>query len=201
MRPFVHPFWRGSDDWLWPEFSQLFDQNFAHEVLPSDLLDVDPWERMIEHTPYHRRPKRRHSEERGKVTGWSEVRNDKEKFTVKLDVSQFKPDELKVKTTVNMLIIEAHQKEHKDEHGLISRSFVRKYMLPKTADPQAVTSRLSQQGVLTIEAPNVVIEEANREREVPIEIVSNADSEDQKKQQMATTAEDKSPSKHAKKKH
>ncbi|GLD47133.1 heat shock protein beta-1 [Lates japonicus] len=43
--------------------------------------------------------------------------------------------------------------ERKDEHGFVSRCFTRKYTLPSTANIEKVTSSLSPEGVLTIEAP------------------------------------------------
>lgn len=39
-----------------------------------------------------------------------------------------------------------------DEHGFIAREFHRRYRLPPGVDPAAVTSALSPEGVLSIQA-------------------------------------------------
>lgn len=73
-----------------------------------------------------------------------------------LDVQQFSPDEIVVKTVDNNVIVEAKHEEKKDEHGYISRHFIRRYILPSCHDPLEVTSSLSSDGVLTITAPKKV---------------------------------------------
>jgi crystallin alpha B len=72
-------------------------------------------------------------------------------------VQQFSPDEITVKTVDNDVIVEAKHEEKKDEHGFISRHFVRRYVLPMSHDAIGVTSSLSSDGVLTITAPKKVI--------------------------------------------
>ncbi len=41
-----------------------------------------------------------------------------------LDVQQFKPEEVNVKTVDNFVVIEGKHEEKEDEHGYISRHFV-----------------------------------------------------------------------------
>lgn len=79
---------------------------------------------------------------------------DKDHFQAKLDVQQFKPEELTVKVNDdNTVTIEGKHEEKPDEHGFISRHFVRKYILPEDCDVQKVQSSLSSDGVLSIFAP------------------------------------------------
>lgn len=40
-----------------------------------------------------------------------------------------------------------------DDHGFVSREFLRKYRIPAGVDPISVTSSLSSDGVLTVTAP------------------------------------------------
>ncbi|KAJ8963110.1 hypothetical protein NQ318_018575 [Aromia moschata] len=47
-----------------------------------------------------------------------------------LDVQQFAPNEIVVKTNGNSIIVEGKHEEKQDEHGFISRHFVRRYVLP-----------------------------------------------------------------------
>ena len=96
-----------------------------------------------------------------------EVENTPEKFAVSVDVSHFKPEEIKVNLTGNELTIEGHHEEKNDRHGSVQRSFVRKYTLPEDANLEALRSSLSDQGHLSIEAPKKTqaIEQA---RAIPI---------------------------------
>ena len=76
---------------------------------------------------------------------------------VNLDVQQFKPEELKVKVIDEFLIVEAKHEERTDHHGFVSRQFTRRYKLPQDIDAQALVSKLSSDGVLSLEAPKKVI--------------------------------------------
>uniref|UniRef100_W5L9K8 Heat shock protein beta-1 n=1 Tax=Astyanax mexicanus TaxID=7994 RepID=W5L9K8_ASTMX len=86
-------------------------------------------------------------------TGMSEIKQTPESWKVSLDVNHFSPEELTVKTKDGVVEIIGKHEERRDEHGYISRSFTRKYTLPPGADVEKVTSSLSPEGVLTVEAP------------------------------------------------
>ncbi|XP_014474156.1 PREDICTED: protein lethal(2)essential for life-like [Dinoponera quadriceps] len=108
---------------------------------------------------------------------WSVVKNN---FQVSLDVQEFKPDEINVKLKNNFIIVEGKH-EGKDEHGTISRHFVRKYMVPEQCDPEKVTSTLSSDGVLTINVPRR--SEADKgERVIDIEHTGKSEDEAETKQ-------------------
>lgn len=99
----------------------------------------------------------------------STVSFDKDKFQVNLDVQHFAPNEITVKTTGdNTIEVEGKHEEKQDEHGYISRHFVRKYVLPKGHDIQQVQSNLSSDGVLTITAPRMD-KAIEQQRTVPIQ--------------------------------
>lgn len=55
---------------------------------------------------------------------------DKDKFQIILDVQQFTPEEITVKTTDKYVVVEGKHEEKQDEHGFVSRHFTRRYMLP-----------------------------------------------------------------------
>ncbi|RZC40371.1 HSP20 and/or Crystallin domain containing protein [Asbolus verrucosus] len=98
----------------------------------------------------------------------STVSVDKDKFQVNLDVQQFKPEEITVKVTgENVVTVEGKHEEKEDEHGFISRHFVRKYVLPKGHDIDRIESKLSSDGVLTISAPKIAAEKCEY-RNIPI---------------------------------
>jgi len=101
--------------------------------------------------------------------GISTVKADKDKFQVVLDVQQFKPDEINVKVVDKSVVIEAKHEEKQDEHGWISRQFVRRYMIPEQCDIDQVTSSLSSDGMLSITAPRKDKPKTQNEREIKIE--------------------------------
>lgn len=95
------------------------------------------------------------------------VIHDKEKFQLKLDVHDFKPDEITVKTLDgNAIQIEAKHEEKHDDKGFISRQLVKRFVLPKGHDLKSVVSSLSSDGVLTITAPRRV--EELEEKTIPV---------------------------------
>lgn len=77
----------------------------------------------------------------------------KDKYTMTVDVHQFAPEEIIVKTIGDQVIVEGRHEEKQDDHGYVSRHFVRKYDLPADHRAEDVVSTLSSDGVLTITAP------------------------------------------------
>ncbi|XP_055390319.1 heat shock protein 27-like [Condylostylus longicornis] len=96
----------------------------------------------------------------------------KDGFSAHLDVKQFKPNEITVKTKDNQIVIEGKHDERIDEHGYISRHFVRKYSLPDGYNTNDVISTLSSDGVLTIKASPPV--DNTKERIIQIQQVGPA---------------------------
>lgn len=96
------------------------------------------------------------------------VIQDKEKFQVKLDVRNFAPEEIKVKTVGNFIQIEAKHEEKEDDKGYISRQFVRRFLLPKGHELKEVVSKLSSDGILTVTAPRKMKQLEEPERVIPI---------------------------------
>lgn len=150
-------------DW-WDDFerpSRLLDQHFGMGLTRDELLRTlsvpsartyyRPWRSLLEQS-----------------SGVSKIENDKDKFQVIIDVQQFKPEEITVKTTENTIIVEAKHEEKKDEHGFISRQFVRRYVVPQGHDMVNVQSSLSSDGVLTITAPSLAVT-APGEKIIPIQ--------------------------------
>ncbi|XP_046399313.1 protein lethal(2)essential for life-like [Ischnura elegans] len=151
----LHPFY-ASDPWenlLAP--LHLFDQHFGHGIDVSDI--VHP---AVTHHPHPRDPRLhpwvRHSTAAVRHHGGrGTVSIDKDGFHVMMDVKQFAPEEITVKHVDNHVVVEGKHEEMPDEHGYISRHFVRRYVLPKTVNADALTSSLSSDGVLTLSAPRL----------------------------------------------
>jgi crystallin alpha B len=73
-----------------------------------------------------------------------------------LDVQQFAPSEITVKTLDNTVIVEGKHEEKQDEHGYVARHFVRRYVLPTDIEVNDIVSSLSSDGILTVIAPKKV---------------------------------------------
>ncbi|CAI4220832.1 unnamed protein product [Auanema sp. JU1783] len=71
---------------------------------------------------------------------FNEVIDNDEKFVVSIDVSHFKPEELKEKT---------------DGSNSLCRSFVRKWTLPADVEVTSIQSSITSDGKLAIEAPKI----------------------------------------------
>merc|ERR1712165_529879 len=98
------------------------------------------------------------------------VKDDKEKFEVSLDTSQYRPDELRVNVGEGIISVEGkHEEKSKDGRTMVLRQFARKYSLPESTKPESVVSNLSQDGVLVVSAPKAPSIENNKNRNVPIE--------------------------------
>ena len=92
------------------------------------------------------------------LTGMKQVQENKKEddknFAVNLNLSGYKPQEIKVQHRGQELTVTAKQRS--EENGFqSSRDFHRRILLPDDVDLTSVTSRLSKEGLLTIEAPRV----------------------------------------------
>ncbi|XP_046399286.1 heat shock protein 23-like [Ischnura elegans] len=104
----------------------------------------------------------------GQHSGMSNVSLDKEGFQIKLDVQQFAPEEISVKTVDDHIVVEGKHEEKEDEHGFVYRHFVRRYAIPEGVKADAMTSSLSSDGVLTICAPKLEAIKGGNERVINI---------------------------------
>ncbi|KAM3921627.1 heat shock protein beta-6 [Leptodactylus fuscus] len=136
--------------------SRILGQRFGEGILESELFA-----NML--SPYYMRSPSIPQQE----AGLSEVKLDKNQFSVLLDVKHFAPEELTVKVVGDYVEVHAKHEERQDEHGFISREFHRRYKLPPTVNPAALNSALSAEGLLSIEAP-VKEDTKTEERSIPI---------------------------------
>lgn len=97
----------------------------------------------------------------------SSIIKEKDTFQVNLDIQHFAPEDISVKTVDGFVVVEAKHDEKEDEHGFVSRSFLRKYKLPETVKPEDLTSKITSDGVLCIRAP---LKTLANERIVPISL-------------------------------
>ena len=113
------------------------------------------------------------------------------KFVVKLDLRGFKPEDIKVQLRGHELAVTWKHKSE-DEGFYFSRDYSHRVLLPDNQDLGSVTSRLSKEGLLIIEAsrdPALLPKERNVEVDEPqpedqAKEVTSGDTEEQKKNWM-----------------
>ncbi|XP_048224905.1 heat shock protein beta-1 [Perognathus longimembris pacificus] len=155
------PSWDPFRDW-YPASSRLFDQAFGSPRLPEEWAQwLGTWPGYVRPLPAAEGPAAAalSAAAPGRAlaprlgSGVSELRLTADRWRVALDVGHFAPEELTVKTKDGLVEITGKHEERQDEHGYISRCFTRKYTLPPGVDPTLVSSSLSPEGTLTVEAP------------------------------------------------
>ncbi|XP_044743883.1 protein lethal(2)essential for life-like [Chrysoperla carnea] len=157
--------------------SRLLDQHFGLGLSGDDIFEPLTVPSLL-HRHYYRPWRSALS----KLDQGSTVVADKNKFEVTLDVQQFAPNEITVKAIDdNHIVVEGKHEEKKDEHGYISRQFTRRYVLPKGYDGKNIVSNLSSDGVLSISAPKLALEEGAGERTIPIAQTGPSKKEDKSK--------------------
>merc|ERR1712018_525620 len=83
----------------------------------------------------------------------TKVDEDETKMEVRIDASEYKPEELKVSVQSGRLLVEGRHEEKEEGGGYIQRSFSRSYTLPKEAEADKMVSNLSSEGILVITTP------------------------------------------------
>lgn len=167
MVPMLFRDWWDDMDMSFSRPSRLLDQHFGIGLNRDDLLNS--LSSSFQSNSLLRRPGyfRPWSRSLQRQDSGSTINTDKDKFQVILDVQQFTPNEITVKTTGNCIIVEGKHEEKQDEHGYVSRHFVRRYVLPSDHDVSDVVSSLSSDGILTVTAPKKQMIQGG-ERIVPI---------------------------------
>ncbi|XP_055623462.1 protein lethal(2)essential for life-like [Toxorhynchites rutilus septentrionalis] len=147
------------DSWDAPlRSSRILDQHFGSGISADDLLTalttaaaahaaLQNRSRSGYNRPWHNASVASRKDAGSKV----DVANDK--FQINLDVQQFYPEEINVTANEKCITVEAKHEEKQDEHGYISRHFVRRYILPAGHNHNDIVSSLSSDGILTITAP------------------------------------------------
>merc|ERR1711881_209006 len=86
----------------------------------------------------------------------TKMNEDDAKMEVRIDASEYKPEELKVSVQSGRLLVEGKHEEKKDDgSAYVQKSFSRSYTLPKEAQADQMVSNLSSEGVLVITTPKI----------------------------------------------
>ncbi|XP_006642259.1 heat shock protein beta-2 [Lepisosteus oculatus] len=139
---------------------RIYDQNFGEGLSPQDVLAPTLYH------GYYIRPRLNKQLERG----FSQVDSGDDWFRVLLDVCQFTPDEIAVRTVDNLLEVSGQHAQRLDQHGFVSRQFSRTYILPLGVDPLLVQVTLSHDGVLCAEAPRKAADVKPTVRELQVRV-------------------------------
>lgn len=78
--------------------------------------------------------------------------SDGKTLRLRFDVAQYKPEEVTVKTVDNRLLVHGKHEE-KSAQRTVFREYNQEFMLPRGTNPELISSTLSTDGVLTVEAP------------------------------------------------
>merc|ERR1712211_90339 len=71
---------------------------------------------------------------------------DNTRMEVRIDASEYKPEDLKVSVQSGRLLVEGrHEGKKEDGSGYIQRSFSRRYTLPKEVEADKMVSNLSSE--------------------------------------------------------
>ncbi|XP_041727058.1 heat shock protein beta-1-like, partial [Coregonus clupeaformis] len=155
----------------WHHDTRLFDQSFGMPQIP------DEWSHWPgTHWPGYMRPPGSSVDvgfyfpclmgkpyactmSRQLRSGLSERKQTHDSWRISLDVNQFASEELVVKAKGGVIEIIGKHEERRDEHCYVSRNFTRKYTVLSSDTnlfcllAEKVTSSLSPEGVLSVEAP------------------------------------------------
>jgi len=107
-----------------------------------DLVDWD--------VPYWRRLSRT-----GSAPDLSRVLVGKDGFEATVDVHQFKPYEITVKTVGETVIVEAKHEKRRDGDNFVGRHVVKRFVLPRGYNPNDVRSELTSDGYLVVKCPPI----------------------------------------------
>ncbi|XP_073844002.1 heat shock gene 67Bc [Musca autumnalis] len=154
-----HPFYNHE---MFP--NSVYRRQHARQHLPLDMHTMGLISRLAPHFRHLEIAKGK--DDLAHVEGGLNHKDDE--FSVYLDVGLFRPDELNVKVVNNHLVIEAkHEERESDDTGYVSRHFVRRYELPKDCDQDAIVSKLTADGVLSVSLPKS--KNGVKERVIPIQ--------------------------------
>uniref|UniRef100_A0A0N5BVF6 SHSP domain-containing protein n=1 Tax=Strongyloides papillosus TaxID=174720 RepID=A0A0N5BVF6_STREA len=79
-----------------------------------------------------------------------QVKDTSSDFSIKMDVSKFAPDELKVDIRGRCLVVKGKCEKTDENSILVKKTFIRSCSLPHHVKIEEISSELSDEGVLTI---------------------------------------------------
>ncbi|RUS73316.1 hypothetical protein EGW08_018927 [Elysia chlorotica] len=96
------------------------------------------------------------------------VENTDKEFRIRLDLSSYKPEEVKITTDSQKVTVYAKHEERQDNHGFVSREMTRTYKLPNDVDVNSASSSMNNNGTLSIKLSKTALE-TPKEVNIPVE--------------------------------
>jgi len=136
-----------------PTAAESYMQTIENKM--DKVMNPNTWEDETEHKRESEGSSARKREsgknEEGAI---ARIEYDEDTYRILINVAQYRPEELVVKTASNTIHVTAsHQEKGLDGRKLSTKSFSQSFSLPHGVNPDSVTSVLSRNGVLTISAP------------------------------------------------
>ena len=147
----------------------LFFNPFVNNRNPWNALEIVAEELLRNSRQQQSKQNQKKSENTNKDS--DVVKQDDQSLAINLDLSGFKPANIRVKTVGRQLVVEGNQEDQTNEGGLRSYSrkqFHRSIMLPNNVNPDHVVSTLTNKGVLRITAPVMSLPPADQVKEIEV---------------------------------
>lgn len=94
---------------------------------------------------------------------------EENKYKMVMDVKDFSPEHISVKAVDDTIVVEGHI-EKKEGNSVSTQKFVRRFLLPPGVNMNGISSALSRDGVLTINAPKLALPSSKTsEQSIPIQ--------------------------------
>ncbi|XP_060081986.1 uncharacterized protein LOC132561278 [Ylistrum balloti] len=78
-----------------------------------------------------------------------ELKIDNKAFSLKMNMRDFKQDQMRVKINNNRLVISAKQ-DNPDSNGCVSREITREFLIPENIDTESMNAVVTDEGLLEI---------------------------------------------------
>ncbi|XP_026733827.1 protein lethal(2)essential for life-like [Trichoplusia ni] len=85
------------------------------------------------------------------------VKKEEDRFEIHLQVKDYAPEEISVKTADGFVVVEGKHEEKQDDYGYIARQFIRRFQIPEGCRIEEVKSRLTGDGQLIITIPRLKV--------------------------------------------
>lgn len=83
----------------------------------------------------------------------STVQKHTDKYEICIQVKDYAPEEISVKTADGFIVVEGKHEERQDDYGYIARQFIRRVQVPEGCRIEEVVSKLTGDGLLIITVP------------------------------------------------
>jgi HSP20 family molecular chaperone IbpA len=102
---------------------------------------------------------------------------------ITFDMSQYRPDELRVSVAGGMLSVEGRHEEGEEGGKQVVRQFLRRFTMPKGSRPEDVASNISSDGVLVVTVKKPAVHEVQITKQQQEQLKQQQEQQQQRQQQ------------------